>query len=205
MKKITIFLSVFFFFIIADKALALTSLNGRTDDGIDKEQAAVKKFDLSRFQDQTVIRRAIKQRLLTRVPARGRGFYLDRKIGVHASGNRHLYRYARPYTRQFIFWLGRQYQRRFHGSFKVTSLVRSCSYQLRLSRSNTNAVTCEATSHTTGATVDIAKRGMSSVGQKWMRKTLLNLERRGLIQATEERRQPVFHVMVYPLFSRRYR
>lgn len=206
MKQVFIFLyTCFFFFVALSDASALTSLNGRTDDGMEKEQAAVKKFGLSRFKDQTVIRRAIKQRLIVKVPTRGRGFFLDRNIGSKASGNRYLYRYARPYTRQFIVWLGREYHRRFHGSFKVTSLVRSCAYQRRLSEGNTNAVACENTSHTTGATVDIAKRGMSSAGKKWVRKILLGLERRKLLQVTEEHRQPVYHIMVYPLFTRRHR
>ena len=48
-----------------------------------------------------------------------------------------------------------------------------------------------------GASVDIAKRGMSRKQLTWTRNYLLGLQNAGLVDAEEEFRQRVFHVTVY--------
>jgi hypothetical protein len=48
-----------------------------------------------------------------------------------------------------------------------------------------------------GATIDVAKRGMSRRQLKWIRNYLLELQNAGLIDAEEEFHQAVFHITVY--------
>ena len=47
-----------------------------------------------------------------------------------------------------------------------------------------------------GTTVDIAKTGLKRKQRKWVEQYFYRLQELGLIEAAEERRQPVFHVMV---------
>jgi hypothetical protein len=56
-------------------------------------------------------------------------------------------------------------------------------------------------SHLTGATVDIAKVGLTKAELDWLRKKLLVLEAEDLIEATEEQDQLVFHAMVFHTYS----
>jgi hypothetical protein len=51
--------------------------------------------------------------------------------------------------------------------------------------------------HLTGATVDIAKSGLSRQEMAWMRQRLLALESAGKIDVEEEFRQACFHITVY--------
>jgi len=55
--------------------------------------------------------------------------------------------------------------------------------------------------HLTGATVDIAKKGMSHSEIAWMRQRLLTLEGADKIDVEEEFRQACFHVTVYKSYT----
>ena len=57
-------------------------------------------------------------------------------------------------------------------------------------------------SHLTGATLDISKKGMSAKQLEWMRRVLGNLRARGYLYAVEEFQQPTFHIMVYKSYPR---
>lgn len=177
------------------------SLAAMTDNGLAREVAAAERFELTRLEDQAHLRRFIETKLLVRVPDRGRGFVVDYRVGSHATANRHLYRYARLYTRCFIERLAGQYRRKFGGQLRVNSLARTCRYQERLARRNGNAVPCDQSSHVTGATVDIGYLGVPKRGKRWIEGVLLELERADLVQATKEHGQPVYHVMVYPTYA----
>ncbi len=190
------------FLVVPCLARAEASLNSFVDGGLDREQEAVRRYDLTRLRDQEHLHRFVRVGLLVAVPEHGTGFYLDPRIGGHADGNHWLYRYARAYTRRLIVRLGAQYHARFGDAFMVTSLVRTCRYQERLARKNANAVGCDETSHVTGATVDIHRGTMRPRAREWVRRVLIELEARELVQATEERGQPVFHVMVFPEYAR---
>lgn len=180
-------------------AAAEPSLNGFVDNGLAREVLATQQYNLTRLINQKHLRQFLDAQILVEVPIRGTGFELDYRIGGHADANEHLYRTARPYTRRFVTRLGAQFAMRFPGRrFVVTSLVRTCAYQERLRRHNSNAAPCEKTSHTTGATVDIRWLELRRAERRWMESVLLPLERQGLIQATKENGQPVYHVMVYP-------
>lgn len=82
----------------------------------------------------------------------------------------------------------------------VTSAVRTFESQKHLRKSNRNAASAdgpERSSHLTGATIDIAKRGLNKKQLVWVRSYLSSLMKRGLIHVTEEFHQAVFHIMVY--------
>ncbi len=113
-------------------------------------------------------------------------------------------RYARPWTRDFLEDLSQAYYEKFHTPLMVTSLVRTMEQQKKLRRHNRNAAPEEgetASTHLTGSTVDILKRGMSRKQHQWIEQYFLPLKNLGLIDPIEERRQPVFHVMVMDTYS----
>jgi hypothetical protein len=99
----------------------------------------------------------------------------------------------------FLDDLSRDYYKQFRTPIQVNSAVRTVEQQRKLRRHNGNAapeVGETASSHLAGITVDITKRGMSRKQHKWMADYLAKLKTDGVIEPEEERRQPVFHVMV---------
>ncbi|HLM69683.1 MAG TPA: DUF5715 family protein [Longimicrobium sp.] len=105
------------------------------------------------------------------------------------------YPYALAPTRTFVQRLGAQYRTVCGEKLVITSGVRPTT--LRLANSTDRSV------HPTGMAVDIRKpRGGRCLS--WLRETLMHLEREGVIEATEERRPPHFHVAVFPSPYRRY-
>jgi hypothetical protein len=86
----------------------------------------------------------------------------------------------------------------------ITSLVRTVDQQKKLRRRNSNAGPEEgetASTHLTGVTVDLLKRGLTRQQHQWLEQYFLPLKEAGLIDPIEERRQPVFHVVVYKAYS----
>jgi hypothetical protein len=109
-------------------------------------------------------------------------------------------RYCRPWTRQFLQELGEAYYNEFHQPIVATSLVRTAEQQKKLRRHNRNAAPQEgdtASTHLAGVTVDILKRGMTRKQHDWVNHYLLPLQQAGLVDPIEERRQPVFHIVVF--------
>lgn len=139
-----------------------------------------------------MVKRFARLNLLETVPKRTKFYYAP-----YTSTN---YRYLRPWTKLFLTRLSRQHYARFKKKLKVTSLIRTIAYQNRLRKRNGNAALAigpRASSHLTGATLDISKAGMTSKQIAWMRRVLASLKRQGYLYAVEEFRQPVFHIMVY--------
>lgn len=148
--------------------------------------------NLSRMRDTAMLRRFVQKGYLVSVPSSARSYYL------HAVPR--TYRYCRPWTKQFLDRLSRQYYARFKRPLRITSLVRTVTRQRQLARRNGNAADATGelqSSHLTGATLDISKHSMSAAGQSWMRDVLYSLRRAGYLYAIEEFEEPVFHVMVY--------
>lgn len=120
---------------------------------------------------------------------------------VRLSGNAHYrldgvsYPYVLPTTRTFVQRLGRQYHARCGERLVITSAARPRS--VRLANSTHLSV------HPTGMAVDIRKPRTARC-LSWLRETLLSLEGRGVLEATEENRPPHFHVAVYPTQYARY-
>lgn len=95
--------------------------------------------------------------------------------------------YALPATKSFVERLADQYERGCGEELVVTSGVRPESRQPR----NSSAQSV----HPTGMAVDLRKpRGKCLT---WLRRTLLDLEEDGVLEATEERRPAHFHVAVF--------
>jgi hypothetical protein len=77
-------------------------------------------------------------------------------------------------------------------------------YQKRLMEINGNAAPAEGdivSPHLTGATIDIAKDGLSRDELAWMRRRLLALESAGKIDVEEEFKQACFHITVYKNYA----
>lgn len=109
-------------------------------------------------------------------------------------------RYCRPWTRNFLEDLSQAYYEQFHQPIQVNSAVRTVEQQHKLRKRNRNAAaeTGEITSsHLGGLTVDINKRGLTRKQRKWISEYVYQIQQAGMVEAAEERRQPVFHIMVY--------
>jgi len=109
-------------------------------------------------------------------------------------------RYCRPWTAKFLTDLSRAHAAMFHRPLEVSSAVRTVQYQKRLMEINGNAAQAEgdlASPHLTGATIDIAKHGLSAREIYWMRDRLNVLQNEGKIDVEEEFHQACFHITVY--------
>ena len=95
--------------------------------------------------------------------------------------------YVLPATRAFVQAFSGDYRRACGEQLVITSAMRSAS---RLLPNST-----PLSVHPTGMAVDLrAPRGRC---RSWLRSSLLRLERRGVVDATEERFPAHFHVVVY--------
>lgn len=97
--------------------------------------------------------------------------------------------YARPAVRLFVERLANQYRAACGEKLVVTSLTRPVLEQPR------NA--SDLSVHPAGMAVDLRiSRKRSCV--KWLEKTLLSLEKQGVLDVTRERRPPHYHVALFP-------
>lgn len=114
------------------------------------------------------------------------------------------HRYCRPWTAQFVADLAREHEALFHRPLEVSSAVRTVEYQRHLMLINGNAAPAEGdivSPHLTGATIDIAKEGLTRSEINWMRRRLLQLEEAGKIDVEEEFQQSCFHITVYTTYA----
>jgi hypothetical protein len=95
--------------------------------------------------------------------------------------------YVLPTTRAFVEAFGADYQRSCGEPLTVTSAMRPTSVHL--------ANSVEKTVHPTGMAVDLRAPRRARC-RNWMRSSLVRLEAAGVVNATEERRPPHFHVVV---------
>ncbi len=177
------------------------SLRG-SPESLEKQNRMADMENLSRIQDDAQLAKFIEQGLLVPIPE-GVTIRIDPRLSEK-------YRYVRPWVSQFLIDVGKDFFERFKKSLWINSAVRPTDYQEKLRERNKNAAPTNGSkqsSHMTGATIDIAKIPMlkdkSAAREQlvWMRKRLLDLEGRDLIEATEEHVQAVFHVMI----SKKYR
>jgi hypothetical protein len=96
--------------------------------------------------------------------------------------------YATPTTRTFVERLAAQYRAGCGEQLVVTSAIRPLAKQPRNSS--------DYSVHPTGIAVDLRKPSGKCL--TWLRKTLLALEDRGVLDGTEERSPPHFHVVIFP-------
>jgi hypothetical protein len=95
--------------------------------------------------------------------------------------------YVRPLTRSFLNTFAARYRKSCGDALVVTSAMRPTS--MHLVNSTQKSV------HPTGMALDLRAPGGGC--RSWMRRELLAYEKRGIVDATEERRPAHFHVVVY--------
>ena len=96
--------------------------------------------------------------------------------------------YLLPTTRTFVERIAAQYRAGCGEQLVVTSAIRPLANQPKNSS--------DYSVHPTGMAVDLRKPTGKCL--TWLRKNLLALEDRGVIDGTEERSPPHFHVVVFP-------
>jgi hypothetical protein len=151
---------------------------------------------LERIEDDADLQDRIRRGMLVQVPA-------SSALTVNPSLPEDR-RYCRPWTADFLTILSRNHAAQFHKPLIVSSAVRTVEYQKRLMRTNHNAADAEGdivSPHLTGATIDIAKSGLSRRELEWMRGQLFAYQSAGVIDVEEEFRQRCFHITVYKSFA----
>lgn len=99
------------------------------------------------------------------------------------------YPYARPAIKTFAERLASQYRNACGNKLVVTSLTRP------LSRQPWNA--SDLSVHPAGMALDIRVSDRASC-RRWLEETLVSLEKKGVLEATRERRPAHYHVAVFP-------
>ena len=151
---------------------------------------------LVRIEDETDLSSRIAHKLLVPVPVSD-NLTINPYLPAH-------HRYCRPWTARFLTDLARAHAALFHKPLKVSSAVRTVVYQEHLREINGNAAPAVGdivSPHLTGATVDIAKDGLSQREIVWMRRWLLPLQAAGKIDVEEEFQQACFHIAVYKTYA----
>jgi len=165
-------------------------------ESLQRQNQIAESEGLERILDDDDLNNRIAEKLLVPVPVLAG---LD--VNPALPENR---RYCRPWTADFLSDLAQEHATMFHRPLVVTSAVRTVEYQQRLMRINGNAAAAEgdlASPHLTGATIDIAKKGMTRAELSWMRAWLLRLQTAGQIDVEEEFRQACFHITVYKTYD----
>ena len=146
-------------------------------------------------------RRARAERLTFYETPRGvqRAVTAGRLERLVPDGSFELYKVGYPFvqaaSKTFVERLGAQYSSECGEPLIVTSAVRPAT------RQPANSVARSV--HPTGMAIDLRKPNDPGC-RSWLRQTLLQLERAGVLEATEEHGPPHFHVAVYPTAYRRY-
>ncbi len=112
-------------------------------------------------------------------------------------------RYCRPWTRAFLQDFSQAFYNEFHIPIQVNSLVRTAEQQRNLRRHNRFAapeIGDTASTHLTGVTADLSRRGWTKQQYQWIRDYLMPLHEAGLVDPIEES-QPVLHIVVYDKYS----
>jgi hypothetical protein len=161
-------------------------------ESLERQNDKTEADDLERIEDEDDLADRISRKLLVPVPVSP-----ALTINTNLEEN---HRYCRPWTANFLSDLASLHSAQFHKPLEVSSAVRTVEYQKHLIGTNGNAAAAEGdvvSPHLTGATVDIAKQGMSRQEMGWMRNWLLPLQKAGQIDVEEEFRQACFHITVY--------
>ena len=167
-----------------------------THDSLVRQNERVEQESLERILDDADLQDRIARGSLVRVPEAS-GLLVNPGLPDDR-------RYCRPWTANFLSELSRAHEAQFHKPLIVSSAVRTVEYQKHLMRVNHNAADAEGdvvSPHLTGATIDIAKSGLSRREMQWMRDHLFAYQTAGVIDVEEEFRQRCFHITVYKNYS----
>jgi hypothetical protein len=168
----------------APQLLEAQSLDGSMSS-INRMYRQARAEGFSFFETGSSLRRAVNAGALVRLDAR------DRHVELHRIG----YPYVRPATLSFVRRLGAQYHEACDEPLVITSAARPSTRQ----PPNSTARSV----HPTGMAVDL-RRPRDRQCLSWLRTALLDLEKRGLIEATEEHSPAHFHVAVFSTPYARY-
>jgi hypothetical protein len=165
-------------------------------ESLERQNERLDAEGLERIEDESDLVDRIAHKLLVPIPASSALTVNGELAATH--------RYCRPWTALFLTDLSRAHDAAFHRPLEVSSAVRTMEYQKRLMEINGNAAPAVGdivSPHLTGATIDIAKDGLSRDEISWMRRRLLTLETAGKIDVEEEFRQACFHITVYKNYA----
>lgn len=162
--------------VAAPSMAAAQSLRG-SKTSVARQHRVAKQHDYTHLKTAKQVRKFVDMGLLVRLPG---GDY-------EISGA--SFPYARPAVKLFVERLSRQYRAATGERLVITSLTRPVNRQPR----NASQISV----HPTGMAMDI-RRSRSAAARRWLEKTLLILEKRGVIEATYERHPPHYHVAVFP-------
>lgn len=145
---------------------------------VEKQHRVAVEHDYSFLSSSGQVRRFANNGLLVPVP--GNASY--ELSGVS-------FPFARPAVKTFIERLSRQYRSACGEPLVVTSLTRPTTRQPR------NA--SDQSVHPAGMATDL-RISRSSKCRRWLERVLLDLERKGVLEATRERYPAHYHVAVFP-------
>jgi Family of unknown function (DUF5715) len=177
------------------KIVAMAPLRGSLESLV-RQNAKTDADQLERIENDEDLHDRIAQGVLVPVPA-------SNSLVVNPALPEDR-RYCRPWTAKFLSDLAQAHDIQFHHPFEVSSAVRTVEYQKKLMRTNHNAAAAEGdvvSPHLTGATVDIAKAGLTRRELYWMRDRLNTLQSQGKIDVEEEFKQSCFHITVYRSYT----
>ncbi|MBI4119388.1 MAG: hypothetical protein HY456_00900 [Parcubacteria group bacterium] len=154
-------------------------------------------YQLERMYGPDMLRQFIDIGKLVSVPLKTEHFYIVAPEGLS---------YLLPQAKKFLEDLAAEYNKAFGKRLKITELVRTNLYQQKqIVRRKLSVADCHikdrCSLHLTGAALDISKKDMSRDEVVWMRKRLVESERTGFIDATEEMKNNNFHIVVFPNYT----
>ncbi|MFV1987791.1 MAG: DUF5715 family protein [Gemmatimonadota bacterium] len=158
--------------------VAAQSLRGSTPS-LDLQNRIARQHDYTYIRTSQQVRRFAEAGYLVRVRS-------NTDYAVNAGV---AFPYARPEVALFMRRLGQQYRSACGEQLVVTSLTRPTSRQPR--NASPRSV------HPTGMALDL-RRSNRRACRSWLEAVLLNLEGRGVLEATYERRPPHYHVALFP-------
>jgi len=167
-----------------------TSLKG-SKQALIIENHLANRDNLDRISSDKMLKQLQKNRRLVPLP-QTKQIKIDRRL-------QSKFRWCRPWVPPFLVTFAVEYYKRFHTPLQVNSAIRTLEYQIRLQYTNPNAASPygpTASTHPTGATIDIAKKKMTPSELTWVRHYLGNKMANYKIHVIEEFHQAVFHIMV---------
>jgi LysM repeat protein len=167
------------FLALASASVSLTaqSLMGSKESLLRQNEEA-REHDFTYLRTSSDVRDFADRGLLVRL--RGNSDYLLASLS---------FPYARPEVKLFIERLSDQYHAACGERLVVTSLTRP------ITRQPPNA--SHLSVHPTGMATDLRRSGRASC-REWLESTLLDLENKGVVEATREQYPPHYHVTVFP-------
>jgi hypothetical protein len=165
--------------ICAAPLLEAQSLLG-SHESLLRQNEEAREHDFTYLRTSSDVRDYAQQGLLVRLPG---------SADYELAGDEVSFPYARPEVKTFVERLSSQYREACGERLVVTSLTRPITRQ----PPNASAISV----HPTGMAVDL-RRSDSSGCRQWLETVLLDLEGKGVIEATREQYPPHYHVAVFP-------